>query len=125
MLERMKPKNGWKDFRVKMGEWRMCLHLLPSKAHQGDSKGYFLKDLNYAGKENERSNKIWKLQSKQTDGNFLVDLKMFSSKLAVEKMEESSGLGIGSIRYFCQRGVRVVLKAGLLESLFKKQLNQS
>ena len=36
------------------------------------------KDLNYTDKESGRRNKIWKLESKQTDRNFLIDLKVFN-----------------------------------------------
>lgn len=61
----------------------------PSKAHQGDNKGYFLKDLYRTGKESGRNNKIWNLESKQTDRNFLVGLKMFNPKLEVRKMEKN------------------------------------
>lgn len=45
---------------------------------------------NYTGKENGRNNKIWKLESKQTDRKFLVGLKMFSPKLEVGKMEKNT-----------------------------------
>lgn len=61
--------------------------------------------MNYTGTENGISNKIWKLESKQTDRNFLVELKAFKPTLAVGGWEQNPQAQelVASGYQFCQR----------------------
>lgn len=73
----------------------------------------------YTGKENGRNNTVWKLEIKQIDSNFLVDLKMFNPKLKVGEMEKNTqAYELAASDTFVEESESVA-KNRLLGSLFK------